>query len=65
MTKQLAQDIAERMVWTFVQAFAATFVVADLSTAKTAALAGLAAVLAVLKGVAASRIGEQTAALPG
>lgn len=68
MTKDLAKDIAERAVWTFVQAFTAAWVVVDgqlAPSAKTAALAGLAAVVALIKGVAASRLGEQNAALPG
>jgi hypothetical protein len=64
VTKQLALDIAERAVWTFLQAFAGAFVVADLTTAKTAALAGLAAVLSLVKGLAASRLGDPSAALP-
>lgn len=49
---------------TFVQAFLGAFVVTDLSTARTAALAGAAAALAVVKGFVASKVGETgTAAL--
>lgn len=65
MMKDLVRDVAERAVWTFVQAFLGAFVVTDLSTAKTAALAGLAAAIAVVKGFVASQVGEQNAALPG
>ncbi len=61
---KLFRDIAERAVMTFAQAFLAAFVVADLSTVKTAALAGAAAALAVIKGAIASKVGEAgTAAL--
>lgn len=57
-----ARDLAERVLWTFVQAFLGTLTVApivdvDLPTVKVAALAGAAAVLSLLKGVAASRLG--------
>jgi hypothetical protein len=62
--QQFLIDLAERVFFTFVQAFLGAFVITDLSTAKTAALAGVAAALAVLKGVAASMIGDRgTAAL--
>ena len=71
MTRQLAIDIAERMIATAVQAFAATLLAApvfsiDVSALKAAGLAALAAVLSILKGVAASRLGDPTsaAALP-
>lgn len=61
---KLLRDVAERAVMTFVQAFLGAFVVTDLSTARTAALAGAAAALAVIKGFVASRVGEAgTAAL--
>ena len=63
--KDLVRDVAERAAWTFAQAFLGAFVVTDLSTAKTAALAGLAAAVAVLKGFVASQVGERNAALPG
>ena len=72
MTKQLARDLIERVVATALQAFAAALIagpVLDLSVPafKAAGLAALAAVLAVVKGVAASRlVGDPTsaAALP-
>jgi len=55
-------DMAERVIWTFVQAFAATLVLSsqlDMSTLKAAGLAGIAAVLAVIKALAASQIGQK------
>jgi hypothetical protein len=71
MTRQLAIDIAERAAATAVQAFISALLVGpalDLSvpTVKAAGLAALAAVLSILKGVAASRLGDPTsaAALP-
>ncbi len=62
------RDILERGAWTFAQAFAAAFLASgrfDLDTAQAAALAGAAAVLSLVKGFVASRIGQPTAALPG
>jgi len=47
-------DVAERAVFSFLETFLALFVVADLSTAKTAAVAGLTAAFAVVKGALAS-----------
>lgn len=71
MTRQLLIDLAERVVATAVQAFAAALLAGpmlDLSVPaiKAAGVAALAAVLAVVKGVAASRLGDPTsaAALP-
>ena len=43
------RNIAERALWTAAQAFLAAFVVTDMTTAKGAALAGLAAGLSVVK----------------
>lgn len=63
ITKQYALDLAERAAMTFLQAFLAVFAVTDLSTARGAALAGVAAVLALVKGLVASQIGDRTAAL--
>lgn len=50
------KNIATRAVWTFVQTFLAAFVVTDMATAKQAALAGIAAVLSVVKTVAAEQL---------
>lgn len=68
MNRRLAADIGERAAWTFVQAFLSVWVVsswadmADVGLLRQATVAGVAAVLAVLKGAAASRVGDQTAA---
>lgn len=54
------RDALERVLWTFVEVFAAGLVAGnllDLATYESAALAGVAAALAVVKTVAASRIG--------
>lgn len=52
------RDIIERTTWTFAQAFLATFAVSDLSTVKSAAIAGIAAALAVVKGAAKAKVGK-------
>lgn len=58
------KDLAERVIATFLGAFIAVFSVSDLSSAKAAALAGVAAVLALVKGLIASKVGtEGTASL--
>jgi hypothetical protein len=60
------KDLAERVVWTFVQAFGGAFTVAafsDIDAWQAALVAGAAAVLSLLKGVAASRLTRGTAQL--
>ncbi len=42
-------NMLERAAWTFVQAFLAVFVVSDLASVKSAAVAGLAAALSIVK----------------
>ena len=59
---QIWKDRAERAVATFVQAFLAVFVVTDMSTAKSAAVAGVSAVIALLKGYAAQYVGKDESA---
>lgn len=63
-TKTELLDILERSVWTFLQTFLGIFVVTDLATAEQAAVAGVAAVLAVIKGFVATKVGQHNAALP-
>ena len=58
MTKKLFLDMLERAAWTFAEAFLAVYVVTDVSSVKTAAVAGAAAAVAVVKGFVASRVGE-------
>ncbi len=57
------RDLLERVVATFLQAFLAVYVVGTTNTAKTAAIAGAAAVLSLLKGVIATRFGDGSASL--
>tara|TARA_R110000824_G_scaffold218269_4_gene404809 strand:+ start:6901 stop:7089 length:189 start_codon:yes stop_codon:yes gene_type:complete len=54
------KDIAERATVTFAQAFLATFVVTDLASGKSAALAGASALLSLLKSVVASQYGDRS-----
>lgn len=56
MNHRLLADIAERALWTAVQAFLSVFTVTDLSTSRTAGIAAVAAVLSVIKSAAASRV---------
>lgn len=65
ITKTLLKDVAERAVATAAQTFLALLTVSDLSSAKTAAAAGIAAGLSVLKGFAASLVpvGDKSASL--
>ena len=49
-------NMFERAAWTFAQAFLAVFVVSDLASAKSAAGAGIAAALSVIKTYAKDRV---------
>jgi hypothetical protein len=60
--RNLYIDMAERALWTAVQAFIAVWIIGDPSSAKSAAIAGVAAALSVVKGFAASRIGDKESA---
>jgi hypothetical protein len=72
--KSYAADLAERVAWTFLQAFGAMLVasggldmagVLDMSIWEKAGFAGVAAVLALIKGVVAKWVGDRnTPALP-
>jgi hypothetical protein len=55
-------DVAERAIWTFIQAFLAVYVVGDMASTKTAAVAGAAAVLSVIKGYVATKAKPETGA---
>lgn len=67
MNKRLIADIAERAFWTYVQAFATLLIASgiavdgfvDLSLVAKAAVAAIAPVLSVVKGVAASQVGAK------
>ena len=70
MQYSYVKDLAERVGWTFGQAFLATVPIsvvgADWSTVKTvgvaAAVAGGAAVLSLIKGIAAKHTGDKPTA---
>ena len=49
-------NMFERAEWTFAQAFLAVFVISDLASAKSAAIAGIAAALSVIKTYAKDRV---------
>ena len=49
-------DMLERAIWTFAQAFLAVFVVSELASVKSAAVAGIAAALSVIKTYAQDRV---------
>lgn len=62
MSKYL-KDLAERCAWTFVQAFLGAYTITGGRKAvESAAIAGVAAVLSVVKSVAAKRIGDHDSA---
>ena len=61
-TQKFMMDTAERAIATFAQAFIAAFVVADMATAKVACVAGLSAVLSMLKGIVATKRGDAESA---
>jgi hypothetical protein len=61
MTRRLFLDILERVFWTFIQGAASTLLLSDflgIEAWKAAAVGGAAAVLALIKGIAASRMGD-------
>lgn len=61
---QYVKDIAERVIVTALGAFLAVFSVTDLSSAKAGAIAAAAAVLSLIKGLVAAKVGtEGTASL--
>jgi hypothetical protein len=68
MDKQLIADIVERTSLTALQAFLSVWVVSswsnltDVTLAQQAAVAGIAAGLAVMKGLIASRLGNRSSA---
>ena len=49
-------DMLERAAWTFAQAFLAVFVVSDLASARSAAVAGIAAAISVIKTYAKDKV---------
>ena len=66
-TKRFALDLFERMIRTFLQAFLGALLAApafnlDIPAVKAAALAGMAAVAAVVMGLLSQPIGTSTSA---
>lgn len=59
MTPDAIRDLLERAFWTFVQAGATVLTFTDLSTARTAAVAGGSAVLSLLKTVAVEQLARR------
>ena len=67
INRRYISDLAERVAWTFVQAFGATLVlsgwfdvngITDLSLLGKSALAGVAATLSLIKGIVARGVGS-------
>lgn len=56
------KDLLERIAFTFAGAFLAVFSVADLSSAKSAAVAGAAAAVSLIKGLIAKKVGNSDTA---
>jgi hypothetical protein len=57
------KDLSERVLTTAAFAFLSVFSVSDLSTLKSAAIAGAAAALSLVKGVLAKSVGDESAGL--
>jgi hypothetical protein len=62
MLNEQLYDLGERAAWTFAQAFLASFAIERIDTFQGAALAGVAAVLALLKGYVAIKVKPGTGA---
>lgn len=60
--KTIYKDLIERVTWTAVQAFLAAFTIGGVDNTKAAAIAAVAAALSVIKGFAATRIGNPNSA---
>lgn len=59
---KLYKDIIERAAWTAAQAFLAIYTVGGVDELKSAAAAGVAAGISVIKGFVATRIGDPESA---
>lgn len=56
------KDVIERVVFTFAEAFLAIYLVSGNSDLETAAISGAAAVLALVKGMLAKKVGDSESA---
>lgn len=63
MTRATLMDLGERVALTAVQAFLAVFVVTDTGTVRSGLVAAAAAVLALVKGLVATRLGDRSPSL--
>lgn len=59
---KLSRDVLERAAWTAAQVFLATWVVTDIQTLQTAAVAAVAAGVSVVKSYFASKVGDPDSA---
>lgn len=59
---KLIKDIIERAIWTAVQTFAAVYTVGGIDELKSAGTAAVAAGISVIKGFAATKIGDPKSA---
>jgi hypothetical protein len=59
----VTKDLFERAIATFIQAFLAVYVVGSTDSLKAAGVAGAAALLSFIKGLAASRFGDGSASV--
>ena len=62
ISKNLLKDVIERAVWTAVQAFIAIYTVGGVDELKSAAAAGVAAGISVLKGLVSTQVGDPQSA---
>lgn len=65
MNRRLILDILERVGWTFIQGATSTLILSgflEVDAWKAAAVGGVAAVLAFVKGLAASKVGSPISA---
>lgn len=56
------KDLLERVAWTAIQAFLGALVVTGNTNYKAAAVAAVAAAISVIKGVAATKVGDPESA---
>jgi hypothetical protein len=62
LDKSLLKDVAERALWTAVQAFVAVYTVGGVDEVKAAATAAVAAGISVLKGFFSTQVGDPKSA---
>jgi len=62
LDKSLLKDVAERALWTAVQAFVAVYTVGGVNEVKAAATAAVAAGISVLKGFFSTQVGDPKSA---